>query len=79
MKLSYLRNGETLALDPALSEEVAVRHYEWIRRGLEKVGRPATPYSIALAWNSGLQAAVTGRSPRARPSPDAPRWAGATR
>lgn len=53
------------ALDPAVAEGVAVRHYEWIRRGLEQAGRPATPYCIALAWNSGLQAAVTGRSPRA--------------
>ncbi len=45
------------------SEEVAVKHYEWIRRGLEGKGIDASPYNIALAWNSGLTAVVSGRVP----------------
>ena len=52
------------AHDRAVSDVVAVKHYEWIKRGLEAAGRPVTPYTIALAWNSGLSAAVRGTSPR---------------
>jgi hypothetical protein len=52
------------AIDRTTSDMVAVKHYEWIKRGLESAGVAATPYNIALAWNSGLQAAVSGRSPR---------------
>ena len=52
------------AHDRAASDVVAVKHYEWIKRGLEQAGRPATPYTIALAWNSGLTAAIRGTSPR---------------
>lgn len=55
----------TQALDRAVSDEVALRHYEWLRRGLEAARMPATPYTIALAWNGGLTAAVAGRSSRA--------------
>ena len=50
------------ALDRLESDRVAVQHYEWLRRGLERAGQTATPYLIALAWNSGLDAAVNGRS-----------------
>ena len=53
------------ALDRGAAEEVAVRHYEWIRRGLEKAGMTASPYNVALAWNGGLAATVGGRAPRA--------------
>ena len=53
------------ALDRAASDEIAVRHYEWLRANLERAGRPATPYAIGLAWNGGLEAALRGRSPRA--------------
>ena len=52
------------ALDRASSDRVAERHYEWIRRGLARAGLPASPYNIALAWNSGLGAVVSGRAPR---------------
>ena len=52
------------ALDRAVSDEIAIKHYEWIKRGLEAARVPATPYYIALAWNSGLSAAISGRSPR---------------
>ncbi|MDP3070871.1 MAG: hypothetical protein Q8N18_11315 [Opitutaceae bacterium] len=52
------------ALDRSVSDAIAVQHYEWLKRGLENAGRPATPYYIALAWNSGLGAATRGRAPR---------------
>jgi len=51
------------ALDRHASDDVAVKHYEWLKHGLESAGLPATPYNIALAWNGGLDAAVLGRSP----------------
>jgi hypothetical protein len=51
------------AIDRSVSDDVAVKHYEWIKHGLEAALVPATPYNIALAWNSGLSAAITGRSP----------------
>jgi hypothetical protein len=52
------------ALDRRASDDVAVKHYEWLKRGLERAGVPVTPYYIALAWNGGLSAVVHGRSPR---------------
>ena len=52
------------AIDKGASDVVAVKHYEWIKRGLEAARVPATPYYIALAWNGGLSAAISGRSPR---------------
>ena len=53
------------ALDRNASDVVAVKHYDWIRHGLEAAHLPATPYNIALAWNGGLSAAVAGTSSRA--------------
>jgi hypothetical protein len=52
------------ALDRDTSDAIAVKHYEWIKKGLEAARVPATPYYIALAWNGGLSAAVSGRAPR---------------
>jgi hypothetical protein len=53
------------ALDRVQSEEVAIRHYEWLRRGLARNGFPQTPYYIALAWNGGLSSVIRNRSSRA--------------
>ncbi len=53
------------ALDRRVSDDVAVRHYEWIKSGLERAGVPATPYRIGLAWNGGLDAAIRGTAPAA--------------
>ena len=50
------------AVDREAAEQVAVKHYEWVRQGLLRNGLPATPYNIALAWNSGLSAVVRGRA-----------------
>jgi hypothetical protein len=52
-----------MALDRATSDEVAVAHYEWIKRGLIGAGIDANTYNIALAWNCGLGAVVSGRVP----------------
>ena len=51
------------AVERSVSDAVAVKHYEWLKRGLEAAHMPATAYNIALAWNSGLSATVSGRSP----------------
>ncbi len=53
------------ALDRDVSDMVAVRHYDYLKRGLERAGLPVTPYNIALAWNGGLDAAVRGCAPAA--------------
>lgn len=53
------------AINRETSDVVAVKHYEWIKRGLEAARLPATPYNVALAWNGGLGAAISGRAPRA--------------
>ena len=53
------------AVNRQASDTVAIRHYDWIKRGLERNGLAPTAYNIALAWNGGLQAAVEGRSPAA--------------
>jgi len=50
------------ALDRDASQEVAIRHYEWLRRGLVRAGMAPTPYNIALAWNGGLTATIRGRT-----------------
>ncbi|HWL16959.1 MAG TPA: hypothetical protein VNR00_15230 [Opitutus sp.] len=51
------------ALETDAAHDVAVRHYEWIRRGLIRNGLEPSCYNIALAWNSGLSAVVRGRAP----------------
>lgn len=51
------------ALDRRTSDVVAIRHYDWLKRGLESARLPPSPYYIALAWNGGLAAAIAGRSP----------------
>ncbi len=53
------------AVERDASEQVALKHYEWVKRGLVRNGLPATPYNIALAWNGGLSATVQGRASKA--------------
>jgi hypothetical protein len=52
------------AVERAHADEVAVKHYEWLRRELREAGIDPSPYNIALAWNSGLGAVTNGRVPR---------------
>lgn len=51
------------AVERAAADEVAVRHYEWIKRTLENAGVDATPFNIAMAWNSGVDNVLKGRVP----------------
>ena len=48
------------AVDRRASDDVAIRHYEWLKLGLVRNGLEPTPYNIALAWNGGLAATVRG-------------------
>jgi hypothetical protein len=59
----YTRKPFTLALQRQHSDDVAVRHYEWIKRSLKSSGIEPTPFYIALAWNAGLGQVVNGRAP----------------
>jgi hypothetical protein len=51
------------ALDRQSSDAVAVKHYEWIKAELVRRGIEVNPYTIALAWNGGLEAAVQSDPP----------------
>jgi hypothetical protein len=53
------------ALERNVSDYVAERHFEWLKQRLEAARVPVTTYSIALAWNGGIGAAISGRAPRA--------------
>ncbi|MDE3084550.1 MAG: hypothetical protein KGJ37_04930 [Verrucomicrobiota bacterium] len=53
------------AVNRAYSDEVAIKHYEWIKSGLEQAGIAPIPYNIALAWNAGLDAVIGGHAPSA--------------
>ena len=53
------------AHNPAIAHAVASRHYDWIMQQLERNGRPATPYMVAAAWNSGVTRVSSGRIPAA--------------
>lgn len=53
------------ALDRRVSDAVAVKHYDWLKLELERHGLEATPYRIALAWNGGMRAVLSGRPPAA--------------
>ena len=48
------------AVERPVSDDVAIRHYEWLKQGLVQHGLAPSPYNIALAWNGGLSAAVRG-------------------
>jgi hypothetical protein len=51
------------AMERSEADFVAVSHYEWIKRGLERHGIESSPYNIALAWNAGLAQVVRGCAP----------------
>ena len=61
----YTQEPFALAADRERADEVAVQHYEWIRRGLLSAGITPTPYRIALAWNAGLDPVIHNRVPAA--------------
>lgn len=51
------------AIEREAADEVAVRHYEWIKRSLEQAGADATAFNIAMAWNTGVDNVLKGRAP----------------
>jgi hypothetical protein len=59
----HTRRSFDQAVVRAHADEVAVRHYEWIRRELRGSGIDPSAYNIALAWNSGLGAVLRGEVP----------------
>jgi hypothetical protein len=52
-----------LAIQREAADEVAVKHYEWIKENLERAGVDANPFNIAMAWNTGVANVVNGRVP----------------
>ncbi len=52
-----------LATQREAADEVAIKHYEWIKQSLEKAGVDANPFNIAMAWNTGVSNVVNGRAP----------------
>lgn len=51
------------AIDRAVADEVAVKHYEWIKRTFEQAGVDPSVFNIAMAWNCGVDAVLSGRAP----------------
>ena len=51
------------AVERVAADEVAVKHYEWIKRTLEHAGVQANAFNIALSWNCGVDAVLSGRAP----------------
>lgn len=51
------------AIQREVADEVAVKHYEWIKRTFEQAGVDATVFNIAMAWNCGTEAVISGRVP----------------
>ena len=52
-----------MAIQRSVADEVAVKHYEWIKRSLERAGAEANVFNIAMAWNCGVDAVINGRAP----------------
>ena len=53
------------ALNRQSSDEVAVKHYEWLRSKLLEGGLNPSTYNIAMAWNAGPSAVLQGTACRA--------------
>jgi hypothetical protein len=51
------------AVQKAVADEVAVKHYEWIKRTFERAGVEPSAFNIAMAWNCGVETVLTGRAP----------------
>jgi hypothetical protein len=51
------------AIQREVADEVAVKHYEWIKRTFEQAGVEPSVFNIAMAWNCGAQAVISGRAP----------------
>lgn len=51
------------AVEREAADEVAVKHYEWIKRTLENAGVEPNAFNIAMAWNTGVDNVLKGRVP----------------
>lgn len=52
-----------LAIERSVADEIAVKHYEWIKRTFEQAGVEPSVFNIAMAWNCGVDAVLSGRAP----------------
>lgn len=59
----HTKKSHYKAHDPSYSQVIAKKHYDWLYKNLTRKGYPASPYWIAVAWNSGLKRTTTGRAP----------------
>lgn len=59
----HTRKSFNLATIRAHADEIAVKHYEWLKQGLQRSGIDPHPYNIALACNSGLNSVLKGKVP----------------
>lgn len=59
----HTKKSFQLANQREAADEVAIKHYEWLKRTLEKAGVDASPFNIAMAWNSGVDNVLNGRAP----------------
>jgi hypothetical protein len=59
----HTKRSFALAVEREHADEIAIKHYDFIQRGLIQSGIDPTPFNIALAWNSGLGAVQRGRVP----------------
>jgi len=59
----HTRKSFQLATQREAADEVAIKHYEWIKQNLEKAGVDASAFNIAMAWNTGVNNVVNGRVP----------------
>lgn len=55
----------SLAIRRQEADEVAVKHYEWIKRTFENAGVEVNSFNVALAWNSGVDSVLSGHVPEA--------------
>lgn len=59
----HSRKPFSQATDRGTADEVAVIHYEWIKRQLAEASVEPNAFNIALAWNCGVNAVISGRTP----------------
>ena len=59
----HTRRPFSQATQREAADEVAVLHYEWIKSNLTRAGVDASPFNIAMAWNSGVNNVIKGRAP----------------
>lgn len=60
----HTKRSFQLAIQREHADEIAIAHYQWIKERLENNGLPTSTYNIAMAWNAGVDAVISGRVPR---------------